>query len=73
MYVLHVMLIVSASVGGILMPVNPDGSLLGLEIQLLLTSYFWMHPVMIFLALLIIFFTMIPANIRYFAEKYGFW
>lgn len=144
LYVLHLLLIVSASAGGILMLVNPDGSLLGLEVsrlaytpftdyrlpgillllsnaifpllalvglvakpswksvgvlniypsihwawayslytgiivivwitvQLLLTSYFWMHPVVIFLALLIILFTMIPANIRYFAEKHELW
>jgi len=37
--------------------------------QMLMTQYFWLQPVVIFLGLLIIIFTMMPGVIKFFAHK----
>ena len=37
-----------------------------ITVQLLLTAYFWMHAAVIFLALFIIIFTLLPQHIRYY-------
>ena len=37
-----------------------------ITVQLLLTAYFWMHAAVIFLALIILIFTLMPQHIRYY-------
>ena len=41
-------------------------SIIWITVQMFFTAYLWLHPVVVLLGLLVIIFTLIPANIRYF-------
>jgi hypothetical protein len=46
-------------------------SILWITVQMFFTAYLWMYPVVILLGLLVIIFTLVPANIRYFKMVVG--